>query len=112
MNKDQPLDKCGRCGAKDRFVFEILFRKPFYTCKGILPNGTSICNRSTEISKNPATTDIGRNVEALIAQKTKNASLTVESPYWKEAPAEPETPPQPVPTETTEVATGTGVVAE
>ena len=98
MNKDTPLEKCPRCGAKDRFQIQWLFRKPFYLCAALLPNGTSVCNRSTEISTKAAVTDIGRNIEALIAQKQKTPSAVVESPYWKTVPTEPPTePPQPEP---------------
>ena len=56
MNKDQPLEKCGRCGTKDRFTIEIIFRKPFYNCNAPLASG-AICRRSVEISRNAATAD-------------------------------------------------------
>jgi hypothetical protein len=95
MSRDKPLEKCPRCGATDRFVFNILFRKNYYTCAAILPNGSSTCGRATEISTTRAVTDIGRNIEALIAQKQKTPSAVVESPYWKTPATEP---PQPEPT--------------
>jgi hypothetical protein len=95
MNRDAPLEKCPRCGAKDKFVFSIMFRKNYYLCQALLPNGVSVCNRSTEISTKLGTTDIGKNIDALIAQKQKTPSAVVESPYWKTPATEP---PQPEPT--------------
>ena len=103
MLKDAPLASCPKCASKDKFVFDIIFKKPFYTCTAPLPNSTVICRRSTEIRNTVPTTDIGRNVDALISQKMKNPSLTVESPYWKEQPTPaPQVTPSPTPQPTSQ----------